>query len=206
MYSAKLKIFLQIYRSSEQKSLFRCIASASPGFLLGPRLNNSLNRGPEAEDADEQAHDEQNDIRDKVADLLGAVEPVAPLHPKPEDAGKTVGEPAGEERADKAEQVVEDGDGLGDDHGDGPREEGNGEPRDGGELGAADHVLRVAEDSVEDVLRAYVAVDDAGNNNCCHRMLAFIPLWKESRDRGKGRRTRNGNAPDDLPHNSRSGS
>lgn len=87
------------------------------------------------------------------------------MHPQPEDTGQAVREPRGEERADEAQQRVEDGDGLGDDHGEGPDAHDDADPGDGRDLGAADHVLGVAEHAREDVLGGDVAVDDAGDDD-----------------------------------------
>ena len=85
------------------------------------------------------------------------------MHPEPEDSRETVGEPADEEGGDEAEETVEDGDGFGDDHGDGPGGEGDAEPDKGGELGPADQVLAVLEDSGEDVGGGDVTVNDTSN-------------------------------------------
>lgn len=87
------------------------------------------------------------------------------MHPKPEDTGKTVGEPTSKQSANETEEVIEDGDGLGDDHGQSPDTEGDTNPGESGKLGAADHVLGVAEDALEDVGGGDVSVDNTGDDD-----------------------------------------
>lgn len=87
------------------------------------------------------------------------------VHPKPEDSRKAIREPTGEQGADESQQIVEDGDGLGNDHGDGPGCKSDTEPGKIGEFCSSNHVLGVAEKSGEDVGRGDMAVNDTGNHN-----------------------------------------
>lgn len=144
----------------------RVLAAAPGSRNAGIEIvDKGLNSGPEAEDAEQDSGDDENDVGNKLEDEAGAGEPVAVVHPEPEDARKTVREPRDEESSKQAEQAVEDGNGLGNDHGDRPHTEDHSNPGDGRDLSPANHVLAIAEDSAKDVLAGNVAVNDASNDN-----------------------------------------
>lgn len=69
------------------------------------------------------------------------------VHPKPEDSGQTVREPTGEQGTNESQQIVEDGDGLSNHHGDSPSCKSDAEPGKVGKLCSSNHVLGVAEKS-----------------------------------------------------------
>jgi len=167
------------HHSTEYK-LLGGITGARPR-LLASTFSDSLNGSPQSKNADEETSQEKKNIGEESASLLSILEPVSIMHPEPENTGKTIGEPTGEQSADETQKVVEDRDRLGDDHGQSPDTEGDADPGEGGELGAADHVLGVAEDALEDVGGGDVTVDDTSDDN-----------------------GRDGDTPDDLAHGSRS--
>lgn len=87
------------------------------------------------------------------------------MHPQPENPGQPKTKPASKRRGDNTQEVVEYRDGLGDHHPEGPDAQGNEKPGDGRQLGSPDGVLRVAEDTHEDILRCDVGIDDGGDGN-----------------------------------------
>lgn len=144
---------------------------------------NRLHRCPQAQGAQHDAGKDEESIEAKHDGALPGAEPLAIAHPQPEDAGKTIREPADKQGAQETQQTVEDGNGLGNDHGERPHGKSHAEPRNDGDFGAADQVLAVAEDAAKDVLARDVAVNNTSNDN-----------------RGDG------NAPDGLAHGGRAGS
>lgn len=163
-------------------ALLGSVARARPR-LLASSLSNSFNGSPQTKNTDKETGQEKKSVGKEAASLLSILEPVAVVHPEPEDTGKTVREPTGKQSADETQKVVEDRDGLGDDHGKSPDTESDTNPGKGGKLCTADHVLGVAEDSLEDVGGGNVAVDDTSDDN-----------------------GGDGNTPDDLSHGMRTSS
>lgn len=123
-------------------------------------LGNGLARRPQTADADCGGNDNQQPIQSAHGNPRGGLAPVAPVHPQPQHAGDAIGKPTGEQRGDQAEQVAEDGDGLGNDEGNNPDAESDAQPADPARLGALDDVSGAGEDAAKDVLGRYVAVDD----------------------------------------------
>lgn len=96
---------------------------------------------------DRQPEKEDTDINDRECNLLRAAEPLAIVEEEPEDAAKAVREPGGEEGGDETEQVVEDGNGFGDDPSDDPEDGDDGDPGADREPGPLGHVFRAAEEA-----------------------------------------------------------
>lgn len=109
-------------------------------------------RGPDAENHDIQPGQEH------LAPAL-AIPPF--IQEQPERAAQAVREPAGEQGADQAQQVVEDGDGLGDDPGDRPEHADDDDPDAETAPAALRHAIGAAVFAHVDVFGRHVAVDDA---------------------------------------------
>ena len=87
------------------------------------------------------------------------------MHEQPQNSREAVREPAHEQGADQAQEIVEHGDGFGDHEGDHPDGDRDADPARGALPRAPRDVLRAAEDPHEDVLGGDVAVDDAGDDD-----------------------------------------
>ena len=127
-------------------------------------------RGGGEEEEKEETHDggpnaENHEIQPRQ-EHLPATLPIPPfVQEEPECAAQAVGEPAGEQGTNQTQQIVEDGDGLGDDPGDGPEHADDDEPDAEAAPAGLGHAVGAPVFAHVDVLGRDVAVDDTRDDD-----------------------------------------
>jgi hypothetical protein len=92
-------------------------------------------------------------------------EPSPLVNVQPVDTAKAVTEPTSKKRANQTQQVTKDRNSIGNDPGDNPASEGNGNPGANGYHITLVHAVGSSEHADVDVLETDVAVDDAGTDD-----------------------------------------
>lgn len=95
-------------------SLLSGIVGTSPGRSRRALIDR-LARDIQTQTTNSTGDAQDNQVDNEQDHLLPVGKPLALVHDDPEDGGESVAEPASEQGADQAEQVVEDRDRLGDD-------------------------------------------------------------------------------------------
>ena len=95
------------------------VISAGPNFACTAGRHRVAGR-IQAKAKHHEANDNLSNIDERESDVFAAAEPRAPVHHKPHVAGNDESEPRAEEGADEAEQITENGYGLGYDPGERP--------------------------------------------------------------------------------------
>ena len=108
---------------------------------------------------------ENHDIQSRQEHLPPTL-PIAPLiQEQPERAAQAVREPAGKQRADQTQQIVEDGDGLGDDPGHRPEHGDDADPDAEAAPAGLGHAIRAPVLAHVDIFGGHVTVDDPRNDD-----------------------------------------
>lgn len=130
----------------------------------------------------------QNDahIHNSECDLARRREPLAFVDMQPVHTAQSVTEPTSEQRADQTEQVTEDGNSIGDDPGNHPASETNGDPGSNGNQITLMHAVSSTEQTDVDVLETNVAVDDTSTDNLwkCQQPNLEVAEWERRRTVG----------------------
>lgn len=110
-------------------------------------------------------HTNQPHIQRRQPHLPPPLRIPSPIHKQPKHATKAVGKPARKEGTDQAQQIVEAGDGLGNNPGECPQSEHDERPGAEARPAALGHAVRAAEEPHVDVFGRDVPVDDARDDD-----------------------------------------
>lgn len=141
------------------------IISAREAHTAGVIMDR-LSGDVQAQTTKHGAKDQAEEIDDRQKHLARGGQVLAPVEVEPENTAEPVREPGSEEGSDQAQQVAEDWNGFGDDPGDGPEGERDGDPgAHGHPVPFVDPLFFVGEDAEVDVFNSNVAVNDAGDDD-----------------------------------------
>lgn len=130
---------------------------------------DSLTRDVKAKTAHASTNQDDQKVQNGECDLPRRREPLALVDVQPVHTTKTVTEPTSKQGANKAQQIAENGNGIGNDPGNDPASKSNTNPRANGNCVTLLHAVSAAEHADVNVLETDVAVDDTSTNNL--RML-----------------------------------
>jgi hypothetical protein len=126
---------------------------------------NSLARDIETKATHASTNQNDTHVDSSEHNLPGRREPSPLVDVQPVHTTKAVTEPTSEKRANQTQQVTEDRNSIGNDPGDHPASQGNGNPGANGCQITLVHAVSSSEDADVDVLETNVAVDDTGTDD-----------------------------------------